>query len=267
MALNEKNNINKFSWRRAYEFGMIFKSSIRTQIIIYTAITLLVYLCMLPVRKITSDADLGIFSILSIIFSYTIYMGPLAFARRDDSIIAQMPVKTSEKFAFYLVYSLLFIPLLVEVIWYGLNYGIGLFYNEGNIDCMARSFLKTQYSITLSSSEIFFTIINSFLQYCAIIATTLYIIIRSRQHRVIKGILSPIAITFILGLISGISGIIMAIYGTFNGTFKEPDDAYFIAHLVTNLSYLSLIIDTFAIVYTLIICRCLYRHIHKCQIS
>lgn len=261
MALTEENNINNFSWRRAYEFGMMFKSSIRTQLIIYAVITILVYLCMLPVRKISSDAELGMYSILSIVFVYTMYMGPLAFARRDDSLIMQMPVKASEKFAFYIVYSLLFIPLLIEAIWYGLNYGIGLFNNEGNIDSMVRSILLTKYSININSLLI--TLINTFLQYIAVIVTVLYIIIRSRQHRVIKGFLSPLAIIFILGFISGISGAIMAI----NGIITEHTDPYYISsQLITTLSYLSIIIDVLVIVYTLLICRCLYHHIRNCQI-
>lgn len=260
MALNEENNINKFSWRRAYEFGMIFKSSIRTQLIIYAAIILLVYLCMLPLRKMSSEADLGMYSILSIIFGYTIYLGPLAFARRDDSLITQMPVKTNEKFAFYIVYSFLFIPLFIEMIWYGLNYGIGFFYNEGNIDCMTRSILIERYTINLSSSDIFITLINSLLLYLAVIATVLYIIIRSRQHRVLKGFLSPLAIIFIIGFAGGISGVIMAI----SDDIKDPID---VQHLITTLSYLSIIITIFGVVYTLLICRCLYRRIRNCQIS
>lgn len=268
MAPHE-DNINKFSWRRAYEFGLMYKSAIRVQLIIYAVIVLLAYLFLIEARTLSSNFNMGLYTILSSVIAYLLYMGPLAFAKRDDSLIAQVPAKTSEKFVFYLIYSLIVIPLFTEAIWFGLNYGIGIFNDNANIECFARSFVSDKYGFNITSSIVILTVINTAIQTTSIALTVLYVILRSRFHRMLKGIITPLAIIFIIGMISGIAGVVMALSCLDTNMFIDDklNEIEFANQIVSNMASISIIIDAALICYIVLIGYLSYRVLQKRQIS
>ncbi len=271
MEHNEKN-INKFSWRRVYKFGMMYKPSIRAQLIIYAVIIVLVYLCMLLTRKMTSDLELniGFYTLLSVVVAYLLYVGPLGFARRDDSLMTQVPAKVSEKFAFYMIYSLIVIPVFTEAIWFALNYGMGIFNSDANIECFARTFIAEEYGLDFSSSTIALTAINTIIQSAAIIITVAYVVLRSSSHRVLKGVLTPLGLLFALGIISGIGGVIVALLEISKGTFPAHDEAAtndFANGIISYMSTLSMAVDAILLCYIVLMWYITFSMLKKRQIA
>lgn len=264
-----QENINKFSWRRACEFGMMYKTSIRTQLIIYAVIIVLVYLCMLLTRNLSSnmEVNLGFYTILSSVIAYLLYMGPLAFARRDDSLITQIPVKASEKFAFYLVYSLIIIPAFTEGIWYALNYGLGIFNQDANLECFARAFVASKYGFDITNSAVVLTVINTIIQSGAVILTVVYVVLSARIHRVLKGVLTPLGILFAVGVLSGIGGAVIALSGLANGTVTPDNETEFANHIIESIAPLSFVIDALMICYMVVMWYLTFRLLKKRQIS
>lgn len=254
-------NINKFSWRRAYDFGMMYKGSIKSQLILFAIITVLVYLCLL---SFYDEIFIGIYTLLSFIVGYMLYLGSLAFARRDDSLITQVPAKVSEKFVFYILYSLIFVPLFVEAIWLALNYGAGAFYPDFNIEKIVRSTVYEKYKEYIDDSTIYLTVVNSVVQSMALILTVTYVVLRSNSHRMLKGILTPLMIIIFVGIISGIAGIIIG----FSVIDKmHPENSEFVAYLLSKMSLVTIALVCLILVYSAFMLCCIYRRIKLGQVS
>lgn len=254
-------NINKFSWRRAYDFGMMYKGSIKSQLILFAIITVLVYLCLL---SFDGEIFIGIYSLLSIIIGYMIYLGSLAFVRRDDSLITQVPAKVNEKFAFYILYSLIFVPLFIEAIWLAINYCAGLFDPDLNLEKLVRSTIYGKYKEYIDNSTICLTVVNSVVQSMALILTVTYVVLRSNSHRMLKGIFTPMLILIFVGIISGIAGIIIGFLGIDK---MHPDNGEFVAYLTSKLSLVTIVLVCLILVYSVFMLRCIYRRIKLGQVS
>ncbi|WP_289870770.1 hypothetical protein [uncultured Duncaniella sp.] len=112
---------DKFSWRRMFAFGMMFKNSMRVYLLV-SALTSLVCYLLVQLTIYLGGNEVGIYTLLSFIVGLTLYLSPLTFARRDDTLLALIPAKPVEKWLVYILYSLIAVPVVVEGVWYSLEF-------------------------------------------------------------------------------------------------------------------------------------------------
>lgn len=104
-----------------FAFGMIFKNSMRVYLVV-SALTSLVCYLLVQLTIYLGGNEIGIYTLLSFIVGLTLYLSPLTFARRDDTLLALIPAKPVEKWLVYILYSLIAVPLVVEGVWYSLEF-------------------------------------------------------------------------------------------------------------------------------------------------
>ena len=104
-----------------FAFGMMFKNSMRVYLVV-SALTSLVCYLLVQLTIYLGGNEVGIYTLLSFIVGLTLYLSPLTFARRDDTLQALIPAKPVEKWLVYILYSLIAVPVVVEGVWYSLEF-------------------------------------------------------------------------------------------------------------------------------------------------
>lgn len=106
------NNFNDFSWARTAKLGRFYFPRLKKQIIWYPVITIAISL--LFILACQQGMGLLMYVILGIGIPAMIYFGPIIFASDSNLPMETMiPAKSSEKWLFVSLYSLIFIPLIV----------------------------------------------------------------------------------------------------------------------------------------------------------
>lgn len=265
----QNQNINKFSWRRVLDFGLLYKSAIANQFIIFFVIITLAYLCLLPVRGFKTEANFAFYTMMSVLVAYCLYAGPLIFSRRDDSLLTQVPATIGEKTAFCLIYSIIVVPLFVEGVWYSFNIIGGIILDNGDIDKAIKSTVLSKYNFEFTPKIIAATIVNTVCQTAAIVLTVLFVVIKAKKYRFIKGLLTPLLVLLTLGIIGGIYGIVVAIAEFDNSglSFAEPSQGKFLEHVLLEVSTITFAADFALVIYSVIIGYCIYLHNKKHQVA
>lgn len=259
---------NKFSWQRVWEFGMIYKSSIKVQLLLYAVITILSYIAIIPFSDVTSTHFIPIYSLLSIVVAYELYVSPVVFGRIDESLLVQLPVKTSEKMTFYLLYILVLLPCYVEALWYGSNFIGNHLFGIADVMTASNTFVKELYEVEVSSSVFICGMVNSIMQTAAIVMTTLFVVLKAHGQRVLKGLLTPLVIIISIGVVSGIGGFIVAITSTVTALSNSEDvGEHVVQSLVNRMPVMTMCIATLMLIYCVIIGICTYRLVRNRQIS
>lgn len=189
--------------------GLLFGKPIRLYLIISAILSALGYLGVQWVISLGFN-PIAIYTLIGILIGALLYLSPITFARRDDSLLTQLPVKTIEKWGFYMFYALILVPGVIEGVWYLLNFIFTCINGELNLNHLMYRCAKLNVDAIKTSDMVFFFGI-SIIQSGAIIVTVLYIVLFSSSHRIIKGIFGVIGVVFLSGLISAISGFIVAI--------------------------------------------------------
>ncbi len=262
----ENTNINKFSWQRVYHYGMLYKSNIQNQLLVVTIILVLAYLCLLPCREFESEGAFAYYSLIAVLVSYCTFSGALIFSRRDDSLMTQVPAKISEKTAFLLGYSLVVVPLFVIIVWYLFNFIGGLFIENGNIESAIKKMVRIKYDINITTQMTVATYINSICQTAAMILSVLFVVIKSIKNRFIKGLLTPLILLLVLGIIGGIYGVVAAISGMELG-FDTDDPNGFANLIVGKVTTMGYIVDIIFVAYCVFIGYSIYRHNKTHQVA
>ena len=262
----ENTNINKFSWQRVYHYGMLYKSNIQNQLLVVTIILVLAYLRLLPCRNFESEGSFAYYSIIAVVVSYCTFSGALIFSRRDDSLMTQVPAKISEKTAFLLGYSLVVVPMLVILVWCLFNFIGGLFIENGNIESAVKKMVRIRYDINITTQMTIATYINSICQTTAMILSVLFVVIKSNKNRFIKGLLTPLILYLILGIIGGIYGVVATITEMDLG-FNPDDPNGFADLIVGKVTTMGYIVDIFFVAYCVFIGYAIYRHNKTHQVA
>lgn len=202
--------------------GYMYSSSIRTHLII---MVITVFLCTLlaQINYGTKD-NFPFFIIASSVIGILTYFSPLTFAKRDDSLLRQLPAKPIEKWAFYMIYCLVFAPIIIEGLWFGLNgifkiFGYGFSCDEVYeiVGMMTESnkILETIYP----DRNLYMTL--GAIQSAFYIIMCLYIVLRAKSHRTLKTLLVFFGFIFAIGFLSGIAGFIVALTQSLASTNPE----------------------------------------------
>lgn len=224
-TISELND--KFSWHRCLSIGLLYKKSLIYYLIGSATITALCFLLVEFVNHAGGNA-LTVYSMTSVLIAASLYFSPIAFVRRDDTLMSLLPVKTSEKFVFYLLFSLIVAPIVIEGVWYGLNFIFTLINKDWDLTDIVYAQLSSMGSevIEILGEERkcplkAYQILTGIAQSFAIIITGLYTVFHASRHRTIKGILAAIAVLFAISLIAGITGGVLAATALTSGV--EPE--------------------------------------------
>lgn len=212
---------DKFSWRRTLSIGLLFKSSMRLYAIISALISLAALLLVRYVMYIGGN-EMGFYTLMSMIVGAALYLSPLAFSRRDDTLMTMLPAKPVEKFVFYLLYILIAIPFIIEVIWYGGDCLYAACTSTETTSRLLMSQLDMNRLVDLPHKSMF--VVVSIIQSMAIILTVFYVVLRAARHRVVKALLALVGILFASGLLSAIAGAVVAFARLGDRTDIRPDE-------------------------------------------
>lgn len=260
------STINKFSWRRMMDYGIMYHDNIRVHLIIIITICILDYLCLLPFREFDTPGSFLSYSLLGLLIAFCVYSGGLMFSRRDDTLLTQVPATVGEKTTFQIIYSLLFIPAVVYSIWYVENLIGGMLLEGGNVETGIRESAILKVGFEITPSMIAATIFNTACQTTFIIMLVLLVVIKSKKHRMLLGILTPIIVLLLIGVIAGIYGFISAFCGLEKSELMaNPDD--FSQLIIKEITMIGYVIDTILLLVSGFLAYCIYRHNKTHQVA
>lgn len=204
---------DKFSWRRCLSIGLLYKKSIIYYLSGSAAVSLL---CVLLVELVNHSGGnvMATYSLTSLLVAAAFYFSPIMFARRDDTIMTLLPVKTSEKLVFYLLLVLVVTPAVIESIWYGLNLIFSMINKDWDLTKVVSAYLSDsgtnlgdENECQLKISQVIAGCIQAF----ALIITGLYVVLRSTLHRVVKSMSSVLGMIFFILIMAGVTGGVIAV--------------------------------------------------------
>lgn len=254
---------DKFSWRRMFEFGMMFKNSMRVYMLV-SALTSLVCYLLVQLAIYLGGNGLGVYTLLSFIVGVALYLSPLTFARRDDTLLALIPAKPVEKWLVYILYSLVVVPLIIEGTWYGLEFIFKIFDLGPTIQDMMWARVKIESGtgmIDLKHRSLIIAV--SIIQCYAIIITVLYVVIKAVRNRVVKGLLSLLGILFASSLLAGIVGGVIAYFNISINPNIIDDPTTLMINIFSVFRYIYGVLAIYPIIITIMI----YRHIKAGEIK
>ncbi len=152
----------------------------------------------------------GLFSMVNTLLLFPVYLGPLVFTVYDDrSMQIQLPATAAEKATFYVLHSLVIVPLAVLALWISLNSLSGAIFGDGIYNYFMDTMLEdfTERGIEVLSPV--FIIQRLFMELMPV-AVVLLTVLAARRHRVIKGIGAAIGTLLAYGVISGLTGFFVA---------------------------------------------------------
>lgn len=241
---------NSFSWHRVGMVGIFHRSQIRRQIIIYTAIVATLFiLSALP------GSFFGfIQSLEATVLGFMFYLGPIAFAYSSRVTETMLPARASEKFTFYLIYSLLIIPVVIYGGWTILWVCFQWIDNVVPFWSLGKKLLTTG-ALEFVDKPIWWLNIFSALPP---VVTALWIAVTAKSSPVLKSIVGVIGTLFAIGLISGIVGVVNAlieidaakIADTSSDTIAETIKDGIIYNLIYVISICSVIYATIGLTFT-----------------
>ena len=204
---------DKFSWRRCLSIGLLYKKSIIYYLSGSAAVSLL---CVLLVELVNHSGGnvMATYSLTSLLVAAAFYFSPIMFARRDDTIMTLLPVKTSDKLVFYLLLVLVVTPAVIESIWYGLNLIFSMINKDWDLTKVVSAYLSDsgtnlgdENECQLKISQVIAGCIQAF----ALIITGLYVVLRSTLHRVVKSMSSVLGMIFFILIMAGVTGGVIAV--------------------------------------------------------
>ncbi|MFA4054409.1 hypothetical protein [Duncaniella muris] len=205
---------DKFSWRRCLSIGLLYKKSIIYYLSGSAAVSLLCVLLVELVNHSGGNVMATTYSLTSLLVAAAFYFSPIMFARRDDTIMTLLPVKTSEKLVFYLLLVLVVTPAVIESIWYGLNLIFSMINKDWDLTKVVSAYLSDsgtnlgdENECQLKISQVIAGCIQAF----ALIITGLYVVLRSTLHRVVKSMSSVLGMIFFILIMAGVTGGVIAV--------------------------------------------------------
>ncbi len=196
---------DRFSWRRVWQFGMLYRPAIRVQILIYAALIPAIYLGLVFLPDTLRGG-------CSILLGTAILISPIVFAYRDNTIIRLAPVKASERMTFYLMWPILIVPVGIELYMWLLSAIGSLISPDGNIYSFIRTFpFSFSGTSQLPASAKLMFMLSAWLISIMIESVILKGAVTLRRHPVLGSLLRGLGMYFLMMLCYMVWGIIVGI--------------------------------------------------------
>lgn len=258
---------DSFSWKRMYCFGMTYRRQMGWYLLICAlliagfGILNLLVINNHPLFKST-------FFILSFTFSYLLYLSPLVFSGRDEVVTYLVPASIKEKLTFYVVFSLVVVPAVMYFIWFLYCIAGSLITGESNFNIYVAvsitdtSKLSVPIDDIVDKMSITWNAIAGFSLNGMIIMLTLWVVMVSRRHRVVKAILTPVGALFMVGVVSGIIGVINGFMNVSDNFNPETVEMTIISNILS-IDWIAILVG-FAVIAAFI--AHLYNRLKKSRI-
>ncbi len=201
------SDTDRTSWTRVMMVARYYYPRLKRQIIIYPLISLLLFPLSWTLWK--AGMPVGYQMVLNII-EWMIILGPIAFALcNSPEMSLSLPANGCEKGIFCMAYTFIAIPLLA-----GFPCWLFSALTGANVDVTE---MFTETGVTMSADNIRVVKTMGFFSSMAQMATCLWFVMASRHNRVLYGVLGTIGVGFVLGIISGFTGVIIGMRDGFAG--------------------------------------------------
>ncbi len=204
---------DKFSWRRAWNISALYPS-IKWQMILYAALSLFTgIICYTLSASMLSVLAAGL---LGTVTSYLAYFGSLVFARSSNPIIeTTLPATNAEKCVFYVLYSLVLIPALLNVPYYAVliigNAIHPIVGHFADVFSLSGQIITKTYGLSMAQGLLPMSV-------------CLYVLMAKRKNRIVAAVLWTIGTNIVLGIAGAIYGVIMAMSHRIDAS--DATDAY-----------------------------------------
>lgn len=252
---------DKFSWRRMMSVGLMYKSGIRMYLLLAVAVSVVCF-CIVEVAIQLGGNTLGVYTVMSSIVSLVLYLSPLVFARRDDTLMALLPAKPIEKWLFYILFSIVVVPALIQSIWYGAEFIVKVTGLSDSFSSIMLAKFDLKYNMFKGHDKVYIYM-SSFIQTAVITVTVLYSVLGKANHRMTRGVLSFFGALIVCAVVSGIIGMVLAIVMLVRNPGLEETPIELIQNMLPILG----IIDGIFAIYVIVMLRLSYRRIAKEEVK
>ena len=148
---------------------------------------------------------MGLTTLVWGILPFLAYLAPLVFAMGGDGriIMRMIPARPSEKLTFYLGYLLIIVPAVLYILPLLASF---LYMHLPSIQTEdVMSMLKMRMGINMP-----WITVTNIVGMLAVIVTCFYFVLRSRNNRIINGIIATVIFLFLQGLAGAIYGMTAA---------------------------------------------------------
>ena len=194
---------NKFSWKRVWQFGMIYRRRILVQTVSYVVLLALCALILAYVKNGWLFMPVSFLSLLLLVFS------PVVFDSRDQSFARNVPALKSEKLTFYLLYSLVYIPIVVKLLDLILVCAVGKEYVTGLFLDATQGEVMTGYRGMVYTSALIYIV--------AAIMSVLTAVLTWRKNALLGAILYFLVAFVINGFVPLVFGFIAGYHDAVTG--------------------------------------------------
>lgn len=199
--------IDRFSWRRVWLIGYYMLPTLKKQLIVYPLAAVLMSVmsqlfCYFGLIQLTEAGIMNTFA--GLLF----YFAPISLARRDNRfIIAQIPARASERFAFLLIYYWVVIGLL--------TFGLSML----TIKCLGLLWptpVNYEFKVIMETLtgvlgyKLDFIIVGGYLSGLALQAFALFGVVRAKSNRMLTGLGYMIVSYIAMCVLSGMSAAALA---------------------------------------------------------
>lgn len=256
---------DKFTFSRFDLIWSYYSPAIMRQWI-WTIAAVIVMFGLVILARLTEST--GLFSMVNTLLFFPVYLGPLVFTVYNDRTMQiQLPATAAEKATFYILHSLVIMPVAILVLWVSLNSLSGsLFgYENGMYGYFMSSIMDDLDRSGIAVFSMSFIVQRLFMELMPV-AVVLLTVLVARNHRVIKGIGAAIGTLLAYGVVSGIVGFVVALSEAVHletvATGNDGDE--FAAQVVTDivgrlLNTLTVISAICLVATVIIIYRCVRR--------
>lgn len=273
---------DRFSLQRLGMVARFYFPRLKKQIIFYPLLSLITVLLTVGAAKL-EFVPTSLLTPLGLLSTLLLWLGPAVFTMQEGpETEALLPAKGSEKALFIILYSIVGIPLLINLFSFVTSYFSHDLLNGMLFGANATNDLKAAGL----SPEFIFDIIDSIRQNKLIIIgstlisafpclVTLYTVMRCHRHRIVWSLVWNAVYLVSLGVITFIAGFIAAIYDISHDKIQalssaptEQDAADIIQFIISPVcTQIFLWAGTFTVVCAVILLIATYRTIVNRQVA
>lgn len=273
---------NRFSWHRLGMVARFYFPRLKNQIILYSALSLLSTLLLIAIIKVSYIPE-SLLTPLGLLSSVLMWLGPAVFTMQEGpETETLLPAKGSEKVLFIMAYSLIGIPVLINLFSiltssYSMDFVEGFLTGAKVSQDMKQSGIPLEDMIeminTLRNNHIL--MISSTLAGTFPCLVTLFVTMRTRHHRIIWSVVWNAVYFISMGMVAFTVGVIAAIRDSVTGKCSALADAAPTTETITKIQDIVLpIIDSlftgigiYTAVCSVVLLILTYRAIINRQIS
>lgn len=206
MNNNVMSTTDKFSWRRVWVFGQLYKYTLNRQMIAYGAFS--IFAAIMGLMPFGPSAQVGLFGMFASALGIAYYLSPVVLSKWGDTrmVMNMTPALPMEKFAFFMIYFLIVLPIIVflpSFISQVIYLHIPAIQTKQMLDLIHLSF------------DYDYNTVSKLVQTAALMLACFYTVLMCKGNRTLKGILTVFCILMGFGLVGFILGFSRALIADF----------------------------------------------------